>query len=209
VTALPADAAGTTRERLVAAAIEVFAESGYEAARVQDVARAAGLTTGAIYANYRGKADLLFDAIGARADAEIDALLHGATGPTGRALLEVLGDRLVQRRAQPSLLLDAIVAGRRDESLAAMLRDRLDARSELVGSIIDGSKRDGTVDPDIDTRVLARFCMTLALGALALRAIEVEPPDPEGWHGLIARLLDACGPGDDAPPDDTKRGEPT
>jgi AcrR family transcriptional regulator len=204
VTALPADAAGTTRERLVAAAIEVFAESGYEAARVQDVARAAGLTTGAIYANYRGKADLLFDAIGARADAEIDALLHGATGPKGRALLEVLGDRLVQRREQPSLLLDAIVAGRRDDSLAAMLRDRLDARSELVGSIIDGSKRDGSVDPDIDTGVLARFCMTLALGALALRAIEVESPDPEEWHGLIARLLDACGP-----VDDSNRGEPT
>jgi AcrR family transcriptional regulator len=196
VTALPAEVAGTTRERLVAAAIEVFARSGYEAARVQDVARAAGLTTGAIYANYRGKADLLFDAIGARADAEIDALLHGATGQKGRELLEVLGDRLVQPREQPSLLLDAIVAGRRDESLAAMLRDRLDARSELVGSIIDGSKRDGSVDADIDTDVFARFCITLALGALALRAIKVEPPDPEKWHGLIARLLDACATAD-------------
>ena len=62
-------------ERLIAAAIEVFAEQGYEGARVQDIARAAGLTTGAIYANYRGKAELLFDAIGARAGVELDALL--------------------------------------------------------------------------------------------------------------------------------------
>ena len=57
----------STRDRLVAAAIEVFVEQGYDGARVQDIARTAGLTTGAIYANYRGKADLLFDAIGALA----------------------------------------------------------------------------------------------------------------------------------------------
>lgn len=40
-------ASTSTRERLVAAAIEVFREHGYERARVQDIARAAGLTTGA------------------------------------------------------------------------------------------------------------------------------------------------------------------
>ena len=65
----------STRERLIAAAIEVFAEQGYEGARLQDIARGAGLTTGAVYANYRGKAELLFDAIGARAGAELDGLL--------------------------------------------------------------------------------------------------------------------------------------
>ena len=68
--------AETTRDRLVAAAIEVFVAQGYDGARVQDIARAAGLTTGAIYANYRGKAELLFDAIGALAGVEVDALLN-------------------------------------------------------------------------------------------------------------------------------------
>src|ERR1700742_1468312 len=91
VQAPPAPA--TTRERLIAAAIEVFAEQGYEGARLQDIARAAGLTTGAIYANFRGKAELLFAAIGTRAGAEVDALLAGAAGTDTRTLLERLGDR--------------------------------------------------------------------------------------------------------------------
>ena len=71
----------STRERLVAAAIEVFVAQGYDGARVQDIARTAGLTTGAIYANYRGKADLLFDAIGALAGVELEALLEAGARP--------------------------------------------------------------------------------------------------------------------------------
>ena len=112
----------STRARLLAAAVDVFVEQGYEGARVQDIARAAGLTTGAIYANFRGKADLLFDAIGARADAEMDALLAAARTREPRELLEVLGDRLFQPRSGAPLLIDAIAAARRDRDLAGALR---------------------------------------------------------------------------------------
>src|SRR4051794_9543506 len=120
-----------TRDRLIAAAIEVFAERGYEGARLQDIARAAGLTTGAIYANFRGKAELLFAAIGARAGVEVDRLLTASTGGDTRTLLERLGDRLPAPSAEPSLLVDAIAAARRDPELAALLRDRLGRREAL------------------------------------------------------------------------------
>src|SRR5438045_774471 len=104
MTVMMAPVAGTaiaepsTRDRLIAAAIEVFADQGYEGARLQDIARAAGLTTGAIYANYRGKAELLFDAIGARAGVELDGLLRGTPDVGARTLLERLGDRLPEPR---------------------------------------------------------------------------------------------------------------
>jgi AcrR family transcriptional regulator len=48
-----------TRARLVEAAAEVFAEKGFHAATLDDVARVAGLTKGAIYGNFRSKDDLL------------------------------------------------------------------------------------------------------------------------------------------------------
>src|SRR5262245_8897712 len=115
----------TTRERLLAAAVDVFVDQGYEGARVQDIARAAGLTTGAIYANFRGKNELLFDAIGARADAEIASILSEAQRRESRELFEVLGDRLFAPRESPPLLIDAIAAARRDPELAGALRQRL------------------------------------------------------------------------------------
>src|SRR4051812_45622843 len=48
-----------TRRRLVAAAMDVFAERGFHRASVDDVARAAGFSIGALYSNFRGKDDLL------------------------------------------------------------------------------------------------------------------------------------------------------
>jgi AcrR family transcriptional regulator len=184
----------TTRERLIAAAIEVFLADGYERARVHDVARAAGMTTGAIYANYRGKADLLFDAIADRTDTELDGLLEGAAGHETRELLGVLGDRLVQPRRQPPLLLEAIAAARRDPTLAELLRERFGERERLVARLVEQGKRDGSIDSALDTDVLARFCITLALGALTMSSLELDTPASEDWHSLIARLLDACAP---------------
>lgn len=55
----------TTRQRLLDAATEVFLEKGYDGTRVAEIAKRAGLTTGAIYGNFDGKADLLTSALAA------------------------------------------------------------------------------------------------------------------------------------------------
>jgi AcrR family transcriptional regulator len=183
--------AGSTRERLLAAAVDVFVEQGYERARVQDIARAAGLTTGAIYANFRGKSELLFDAIGARAHAELDTLLAEAHTREPRELLELLGDRLFQPRTGAPLLIDAIAAARRDGELASALRERLDSRERILAELAARAQAEGTMDSDIDAGVFGRFGLTLALGSLVLRTLQVAPPDGDEWHDLISRLLDA------------------
>jgi len=185
----------STRERLLDAAIAVFVDQGYEGARVQDIARTAGLTTGAIYANFRGKSDLLFDAMGARADVEIDTLLAAARGRGTRELLEMLGDQLVRPREQPPLLIDAIAAARRDDELALALRRRLGARGNALIELVERAKTDGVVDDELDTDVFARFCLTLAMGALVMRTLNVTEPDGDAWHELISRLLDAVSKG--------------
>ena len=181
----------STRDRLLAAAVEVFVEQGYEGARLQDIARTAGLTTGAIYANFRGKDELLFAAIGARADVEMDSLLAEAQGRDPRALLELLGDRLVGTRRQPPLLIDAIAAARRDDELAGALRNRLDQRERVLADIVERAKADGAIDPALDSAVFARFGLTLAMGALVLRTLSIDAPAEGAWHELISRLLDA------------------
>jgi len=196
VTALPAEPlpAASTRDRLVAAAIEVFVAQGYERARVHDIARTAGLTTGAIYANYRGKADLLFDAIGSRAGAEVDALLQQASGPDARAVLELLGTQLVRPAGPPPLLLDAIAAARRDDDLATLLRERIAGRERQLGDLVERAKGEDVIDDAVDTDAFARFCTTLAAGALVMRTLGLEAPDRSVWQALIHRLLEAIAP---------------
>jgi AcrR family transcriptional regulator len=185
----------STRERLVAAAIEVFAAQGYGGARVQDIARTAGLTTGAIYANYRGKADLLFDAIGSLAGVEVERLLAQAAGRDARDVLEVLGSSLTRRReTRPALLLDAVVAARRDPELAALVRTRVEHRQQRLCEFVERARDEGAIEAGTDAQTLAYYCTTLAMGALVMRTLELTPPDQDDWHQLIHRLVDSLAP---------------
>src|SRR3954470_13207 len=141
VSALPATP--TSRDRLLAAAVQVFVEQGYEQARVQDIARAAGLTTGAIYANFRDKRELLLAAIASRFESEVETMFHAAEHTPPRDLLAVLGARIAFRDDDRPLLLDAVVAGERDEALRTLLQDAVSQRHDNIARLVGHGKADG------------------------------------------------------------------
>ncbi|ACZ30655.1 transcriptional regulator, TetR family [Xylanimonas cellulosilytica DSM 15894] len=64
-----------TRADLLAAAAKMFAEHGYEAASVADLAKAAGYTKGALYAHFGSKEDLFF-ALVDEGDVAGDSIVH-------------------------------------------------------------------------------------------------------------------------------------
>lgn len=51
-----------TREKVLAAARQLFTERGYEGATIRDIAKAAGMSTGAVFASFADKSEL-FDEI--------------------------------------------------------------------------------------------------------------------------------------------------
>src|SRR5947207_4945892 len=71
-------AQATTRERILTAAAEVFAERGYEGAAVSDIARRAGFTTGAIYGRFRDKAELLLEVVRGVLESQQEAAVVAA-----------------------------------------------------------------------------------------------------------------------------------
>ena len=193
-TEAPVAPSPSTRERLLAAAIEVFRAEGYERARVQDIARAAGMTTGAIYGNYRDKAELLLAAIAAGSAAEVESLLEAGSELSSREVLAALGRRIQQPTGDRPLLLDAVVASRRDGELAQLVRDALARRSERFAALVERGQAAGDVDPDLSVDALTRFCLTLALGSVVARELDLPPIDPNDWDTLLGRLLDAVSP---------------
>jgi len=81
-----------TRARLLEAAREMFADRGYEAATVRDIAAAANLSTGAVFASFADKADLFSEVIVAEYE-----FMHGAmvaatdeTAPARATVLDLL-----------------------------------------------------------------------------------------------------------------------
>ena len=192
--ALPARALESTRDRLLAAATAVFSERGYDGAGVQEIARRAGLTTGAIYANFSGKAELLFEAIGDRSAAELDDLLR----PAGRQLsagelLAEMGSHLLDQRDDDSvhrgLLIEAFVAARRDGDLSGLVKGLIDERARGIGAIVDVAKTDGSVADDVSADALTRFALVLALGSLLYTSIGIDQPAEDEWSDLIRRIV--------------------
>lgn len=183
-------------ERLLAAAAEVFAQRGYDGAGVAEIARRAGVTTGAIYSRYAGKADLLAAALDARTLDEFDELFadHRFEGRM-EDILTVAGSQLVKRDPDPTqaLLLEAFVAARRDPQVADLLRRRIQDRRASLANIIEAAKASGGIDDELDTDALVTFCHSVGFGFLLFESLDLALPVPGAWEQLIARLVAATG----------------
>ena len=182
------------REKLIAAAAEVFAEKGYEGAGVAEIARRAGYTTGAIYGRFTGKAELLLAAIEAHQDSELDRLFneHRFEGKV-TDILTTVGSHLVTDELGPNsaLLLEAFMAARRDPEVRQRVRESLGLRGDKLAELVVEAKATGAIDPALDTEALVRFCHALGFGFLLFRAVELDLPAPEPWEQLISFLVDA------------------
>jgi TetR/AcrR family transcriptional repressor of uid operon len=191
------DGADETRARLLHAAAATFAERGYERAGVAEIARRAGLTTGAIYSRYSGKAELLLDAIDVRTHDEIRRLLGGgSTVASSTTVLATLGSHLVDPEPEPgqALLFEAFVAARRDPQVAAMLRRRIEDQDARLAKLIEAGKGDGSIDPQLPTDAVVAFSHAIGLGMLLYRSIRRELPSAEDWQDVITRIVAAATP---------------
>jgi AcrR family transcriptional regulator len=194
----PSDA---TRDRLLDAAAAVFAEKGYDRAGVQEIARRAGLTTGAIYGRFTGKADLLQAAIEAHTTDELDDLFaqHRFEGHASD-ILRTVGSHLVMDdcpdadHAEGALLLEAFVAARRDPEVRLQLERLIEERAAVLADLVEEAKLDGSIDADLDSTSLVRFCHAVGLGFLLYDAISISLPKAEPWEQLINRLVGAIAP---------------
>ena len=75
-----------SRAALIDAALEEFSTKGYEAATVAAIAERAGVTTGALYAHFAGKLDLLLATVGlAPADEVVDTIVGMVARPWSEA----------------------------------------------------------------------------------------------------------------------------
>ena len=185
------------RDRLIAAAAEVFAEKGYDGAGVAQIAKRAGYTTGAIYGRFSGKAELLLAAVEAHSDMELDVLFneHRFEGKV-TDILTTVGSHLVEAKfdSGQALLLEAVVAARRDPEVRRLMQERLDLRRDRLADLIEEAKATGAVDPELDTEALVRFCHAVGFGFLIFRSVELDLPEVAPWEQLIARLVESLDP---------------
>lgn len=192
-----------TRRRLVESAVEVFADRGYHAATLGEIAARAGLTTGAVYSTFGSKKALLLAACsaGAAEDGVEDAFA------AARSLREALEDLVLDRARtglSPETLrllklqVEVLKLGLREPELLAAMSATGRQQLESVARQIEGlAARDG-VDLPMPATELA-IVLSAMLNGLGLIQL-VDPtvvPERVFLRGLYA-LMGWSQPADDA-----------
>jgi AcrR family transcriptional regulator len=166
-----------TRAELIVAAARVFAERGFNRTSLQDIAREAGYSTGAIYWHFSGKDDLflaVFDAYTQTRLGELDAVHEQAGGGLpglARAYAEQWMTRLEQAPELLMLPLEFLVHAWRNPPVREEFGKRLGyARQAFADVIREEAEADGLslpMPPDQLATVLREMGVGLALAKLA------------------------------------------
>ena len=184
--------ADETRARLLATAATVFARRGYAGASIAEITSEAGMSSGAIYAHYSGKAELFVATLRAHCARELETLLAGGHAIDFASLLEVQGETLDRRSpAEQTLLVQAIVAAHDDPEVGAVLSASFMDRAGLLTALLRHAQQRGVIDPELSPDAVVRFTLMVALGSLLVAALDLPPVDHDDWTALIARLVDS------------------
>jgi AcrR family transcriptional regulator len=114
-----------SRKRLLDAAKQLFMQRGYEGATVREIAAAAGLSTGAVFASFSDKSDLFNEVLLADLEEQVEQMRQAGSkpGPTGERVARAL--EAGYRRQLPQLeLLRAAVAVSWSQGLSGDVGDR-------------------------------------------------------------------------------------
>jgi len=149
-----------TRQKVLDAARLLFAERGYEPATIRDIAKGAGMSTGAVFANFQDKAEL-FEAV-----LSTDMVKLAETLKTAAASESTVRDRVLAALTagyHASLehlpLVQAVVARSWFQPVAAEMRAR-ESIKPLI-SVVTDALQTGVADrelrQDADVRLLSEL----------------------------------------------------
>jgi AcrR family transcriptional regulator len=181
------------RQELLAAAARVIARRGFHGASVEAISEDAGLSTGAIYSNFKGKEDLfltLYEERIERRRGELrSAVERAGGGQAGLAAASAdVAEALGSEREWFLLYFEFALHAARDPAFARRFRKvRQAGLRELRGGLSDGLEH-AALEPTLPVNQLARGLRALSYG-LALDRLVGDGRGSEVLFGRVTELI--------------------
>ena len=171
-----------TRGKVLDAARGLFAERGYDAATIRDIAKGAGMSTGAVFANFQDKAELFETVLADELGELLNAIQTGA--PKDGAVTERLTSALAagyHRSLDHLPLMQAMIARSWFQPDDADKRTRgfIKPIVETLVAILQDGIRSGELRQDLDLPLLGRMIWDVYISNFRMAAYD-------GWD--ITRL---------------------
>ena len=188
---------------ILEAAFDAFAERGYAATRMEDVAARAGVSKGAVYFYYETKERLFEDMVrhyGRTVLADADAMLAQARGTCTerlRALIGFVYRRCAQDRVGREMIRFMVAEGKAFPDLVdSHYADFVAPAKRMVGALLAAGAASGEFNPEFSERgvdlVLAPAVFLSLQRVIFGDRLEVDDEDYAGAHidlllkGLLA-----------------------
>src|SRR6478752_1281871 len=170
-----------TRQKLLDAAAQVFAEVGLDAASVEAICERAGFTRGAFYSNFETKDELFLELVGNVSRERVEAVRRrvrqlegeGALGEVPELALDIVQrvlDISADDRLGVLLMNEIRIHALRDPQLAAAYLSQEDEMRRSVAQIIEDIARAKHLRFRIPADEAARLMLTVWEGA-SVRAV--------------------------------------
>ena len=175
---------GETRQRIIEEAAPLFNRRGYDGCSIQDIMDVTGLEKGGIYRHFGSKEELAaeaFDFAWATTSASRLWELDSIPNHVDRLKQHIMN--FVTRTRFPGgcpLLNTAVYsenwpgsgAANGDPVLRMRVREALQGWQRMLGEIVEGGKRAGTIREDVDACKLANLIIGNVEGAMLIGRIE-------------------------------------
>jgi AcrR family transcriptional regulator len=170
-----------TRDYLLQAAAQVFAEHGYHGASLDQVAAVAGFTKGAVYSNFKNKEDLFLALIEAGYARELEAIKEALEAsevpPEAR-----LGDfvHLIRGELEQvpdnwgALYLEFTLYAMRNPTARERLIELENRDMHAIAEIIEGEREERGIEVGEWAENVARIVNALFRGISMMRVLEPE-----------------------------------
>jgi AcrR family transcriptional regulator len=189
--------AAQTRETLLEAALTVFSAKGYTASTLEDIAKAANVTRGALYHHFTGKAEL-YNTLVAQAAGQPGQIVQQAIAEGG-SFLEIMRKVFVRQitliesdaiyRATAELAMFKLEANAELEAANELINNGRQATLEMLAEAFAGGIANGFVRSDLEPVEIARTFLSLQIGLFHVWSTHPQAFNLEHSANILAEVM--------------------
>ena len=193
-----------SREELLDAALQIIAEHGIDALRIEDVCEKVGVTKGSLYWHFQDRQGLIRAAmleqlrrIAERQLQLVDRAVDAAISrdeyllTVAGALANPFDATEVESRWQRWELL---ATARRDPEVHELMKEIQRSHQLYLTGMATKAQQRGILRGDVDPAAVAAAITAIALGSNHLWYLGNDGPTQEAWNGLLIKMIDMLFP---------------
>jgi len=189
------------RQEILDAARSVFIAKGCDAASMQDIAKASGVSAGNIYRYFPNKDALIIAVCEVCEDKHRETFSQAAAVSTSplKSLVN-MGDHAFESfhhdhvREEIMLTLESALVAARHEQFGPMVQEQTARVRDGLTELVAAAQANGEIDPAIEPRVLATLLLSVVSGTqLTYLQVGGDVKSDEVWQ-LLQRMVDGLVP---------------